>query len=81
MLWVAGSGDAPEIEDVGAVVLGVDNHLDKEGRADHELAVGVVGGGVGVVAGAAVIVDEGSGDGEGSAGRVERGIGGELGDI
>ncbi len=62
MLRVFGSGDAPEVESVGAGVFGVENHLDEEGGAGGEFAMFVIGGGVGVEAGAVVIVDEGGGD-------------------
>lgn len=62
---VIGSGDTPEVEGVGALDFGVENHLDEEGGAGHELAIGVVSGGVGVVAGAVIIIDEGSSNGDG----------------
>ena len=65
VVGVAGSGDAPEIK--GGLVggFGVNDHLDKEDGAGDKFAVGLVGGGVGVVADAGVVVDEGGGDGDG----------------
>lgn len=68
VMRVFGGGDAPEIEGVGALGFGVEDHLDEEDGAGHELAVGVGGGGVGVVAGAVVIVNQGGGDGNGRTG-------------
>ncbi len=68
VIRVVGGGDAPEVEGVGTLGFGVEDHLDEEDGAGHELAVGVVGGGVGVVAGAVVIVNQGGGDGDGRAG-------------
>jgi len=56
-------GDAPEVKGLGAAILGVDNHLNENDGAGHELAVFVVGGGVGVVADTIVIVDEGGSNG------------------
>lgn len=68
VIRVVGGGDAPEVEGVGTLGFGVEDHLDEEDGAGHELAVGVVGGGVGVVAGAVVIVNQGGGDRDGRAG-------------
>lgn len=63
MIGVVGGGDAPEIEGVGAGGFGVDNHLDEEDGAGDEFAVFGVGGGVGVVADACIVVNQRSGDG------------------
>lgn len=57
VLGVFGSGDTPEIEGGLAGVFGIDDHLDEEDGAGDEFAVGIVGGGVGVVAGAVIIID------------------------
>ncbi len=57
VLGVFGSGDAPEVEGGLVGVFGIDDHLDEEDGAGDEFAVGVVGGGVGVVAGAVIIID------------------------
>lgn len=65
VVGVAGSGDAPEIKGGLAGGFGVNDHLDEKDSAGDEFAVGLVGGGVGVVADAGVVVDEGSGDGDG----------------
>ena len=65
VVGVAGGGDAPEIKGGLAGGFGVNDHLDKEDGAGDEFAVGLVGGGVGVVADAGVVVDEGGGDGDG----------------
>ena len=62
---VAGGGDAPEIKGGLAGGFGVNDHLDKEEGTGDEFAVGLVGGGVGVVADAGVVIDEGGGDGDG----------------
>lgn len=64
MFGVFGGGDAPKIVKFGAVLLGIENHLDENDAAGGEFAVFKVGGGVGVVAGVAVVVDEGGGDGD-----------------
>lgn len=56
------SGDAPEIEKGGVMVLGVENHLDEEDGAGHEFAVFGVGAGVSVITHAIIIVNEGGGD-------------------
>ncbi len=63
VMRVARSGDAPEVEGVGAVVFGVDNHLDEQDCASHEFFIFASGSGVSVVAGAVEIVDEAGGDG------------------
>lgn len=74
---IFGSGDTPEVKGVGAIVFGIENHLDEEGSTGAKLAVLVISGGVGVKTGAVVIVDEGGGDGD-----FLRGIfWGELGDV
>lgn len=65
VVGVAGSGDAPEIKGGLAGGFGVNDHLDKEDGAGDEFAMGLVGGGVGVVANAGVVVDEGGGNGDG----------------
>lgn len=65
VVGVVGSGDAPKIKGGLAGGFGVNDHLDKEDGAGDEFAVGLVGGGVGVVADAGVVVDEGGGDGDG----------------
>lgn len=57
------SRNTPEIESLGALILSVENHLDEENGASHELAMFGVGAGMSVVADAVVIVDEGSSDG------------------
>lgn len=62
MRGVFRGGDAPEVESVSALLLGVDDHLDEEGGADHELAVGIVGGGMGVVTDTSIIIDDGGSD-------------------
>lgn len=62
---VAGSGDAPEIKGGLAGGFGVNDHLDKEDGAGDKFAMGLVGGGVGVVADAGVVVDEGGGNRDG----------------
>ncbi len=61
---VGGGGHAPEIIDFGAAFFGVENHLDKHNGTTGELLVAAVGGGVGVVAGAVVIINESGGDRE-----------------
>lgn len=65
VVGVAGGGDAPEIKGGLTGGFGVNDHLDKEDGAGDEFAMGLVGGGVGVVADAGVVVDEGGGDGDG----------------
>ena len=65
VVWVAGGGDAPEIKGGLAGGFGVNDHLNEKNGAGDEFAVGLVGGGVGVVADAGVVVDEGGGDGDG----------------
>lgn len=65
VVGVAGSGDAPEIKGGLAGGFGVNDHLDKEDGAGDEFAMGLVGGGVGVVADAGVVVDEGGGNRDG----------------
>lgn len=65
VVGVAGSGDAPEIKGGLAGGFGVNDHLNKEDGAGDEFAMGLVGGGVGVVADAGVVVDEGGGNGDG----------------
>ena len=65
VVGVAGGGDAPEIKGGLAGGFGVNDHLDEEDGAGDEFAVGLVGGGVGVVADAGVVIDEGGGDGGG----------------
>lgn len=62
---VAGSGDAPEIKGGLASGFGVNDHLNKEDGAGDEFAMGLVGGGMGVVADAGVVVDEGGGNRDG----------------
>ncbi len=59
---VGRSGDAPEIKGGGAIMLGVDDGLDGDDGAGGELLVLAVGGGVGRVADAIVIVDESGSD-------------------
>lgn len=59
---VGGGSHAPEIIDFGATFFSVENHLDKHNGATGELLVAAVGGGVGVVAGAVVIINESGGD-------------------
>lgn len=65
VVGVAGSGDAPEIKGGLAGGFGVNDHLNKEDGAGDEFAMGLVGGGVGVVADAGVVVDEGGGNRDG----------------
>lgn len=65
VVGVVGGGDAPEIKGGLASSFGINDHLDKEDGAGDEFAVGLVGGGVGVVADAGVVIDEGGGDGGG----------------
>lgn len=65
VVGVAGGGDAPEIKGGLAGGFGVNDHLNEKDGAGDEFAVGLVGGGVGVVADAGVVVDEGGGDGDG----------------
>lgn len=65
VVGVAGGGDAPEIKGGLAGGFSINDHLDEEDGAGDEFAVGLVGGGVGVVADAGVVVDEGGGDGDG----------------
>lgn len=65
VVGVARSGDAPEIKGGLASSFGVNDHLDKEDGAGDEFAMGLVGGGVGVVADAGVVVDEGGGNRDG----------------
>lgn len=55
--------NAPEIENFRAVILGVDDHLDKNDCASHEFAVFLIGGGMGVVTNTVVIIDKGGSDG------------------
>lgn len=62
---VVGSGDAPEIKGGLAGGFGVNDHLNKEDGAGDKFAMGLVGGGVGVVANAGVVVDEGGGNRDG----------------
>lgn len=62
---VVGSGDAPEIKGGLAGGFGVNDHLNKEDGAGDKFAMGLVGGGVGVVADAGVVVDEGGGNRDG----------------
>lgn len=84
VVGVAGSGDAPEIKGGLAGGFGVNDHLDEENGAGDEFAVGLVGGGVGVVADAGVVVDEGGGDGDGLRELLVvngEGVGVELGDV
>lgn len=64
VVWVAGGGDAPEIKGGLAGGFGVNDHLNEKNGAGDEFAVGLVGGGVGVIADAGVVVDEGGGDGD-----------------
>lgn len=59
---VVRGGDAPEIKGVGAVMFGVEDHLDEKGSAGGEFAMSVIGGGVGVETSAFIIVNEGGGD-------------------
>lgn len=56
-------GNTPEIKNFRAVILGVDDHLDKNDGAGHELAVFLIGGGMGVVTNTVVIIDKGGSDG------------------
>ena len=65
VVGVAGGGDAPEVKGGLAGGFGVNDHLDKEDGAGDEFAVGLVGGGVGIVADAGVVVDEGGGNRDG----------------
>lgn len=65
VVGVAGSGDAPEIKGGLAGGFGVNDHLNKKDGAGDKFAMGLVGGGVGVVADAGVVVDEGDGNGDG----------------
>ena len=84
VVGVAGGGDAPEIEGGLAGGFGVNDHLDEKNGAGDEFAVGLAGGGVGVVADAGVVIDKGSGDGDGLRELLvinrER-VGVELGDV
>lgn len=63
VMRVARGGNAPEVESVGAVLLGVDNHLDEDDGAGHELLVFASGSGVSIIACTVEIVDEAGGDG------------------
>lgn len=65
VVGVAGGGDAPEIKGGLAGGFGVNDHLNEKDGAGDEFAMGLVGGGVGVVADAGVVVDEGSGNRDG----------------
>ena len=65
VVGVAGSGDAPEIKGGLAGGFSVNDHLDEEDGAGGEFVMGLVGGGVGVVADAGVVVDKRGGDGDG----------------
>lgn len=65
VVGIVGSGDAPEIKSGLAGGFGVNDHLDKEDGAGNEFAMSLVGGGVGVVADAGVVVDEGGGNRDG----------------
>ena len=65
VVGVAGGGDAPEIKGGLAGGFGVNDHLDEKNGAGDEFAVGLVGGGVGVIADAGVVVDEGGGNRDG----------------
>lgn len=65
VVGVVGGGDAPEIKGGLAGGFGVNDHLDKEDGAGDEFTMGLVGGSVGVVADASVVIDEGGGNGDG----------------
>ena len=62
MFFVLGSGDTPEIKSGGAIVFGVENHLDEQDGASGEFAFLVAGGGMSVETSLVVIVDQGSGE-------------------
>lgn len=62
----------------------INNHLDEEDGAGDQFAMGLVGGGVGIKAGASIIIDKGSGN-RNRLGELlvvnGKGVGVELGNI
>ena len=63
VVFVFASRDAPEIVVFFTGPFSVENHLDQDYRACHEVSMFKVGGGVHVEAGVGRVVDEGGGDG------------------
>ena len=75
VVFVLGSCDAPEVVVFFTLGFGVENHLDEDDGACHEVSVFEVGGGVHVEAGVFGVVNEGGGDGD------FLGFFGEFGDV